>query len=176
VDSLRNYEIDFVKLKLGQHHFDYKIDDSFFGLKENSLIEHGKVNVHLLIDKKDRLMNLTFTIEGIVMTDCDICLDAFNLPINGIELIAIKIVDEPKESDGEIIYLGPNAISFNVYDHIYEIICTCMPMTKTCKNNTPKNKLCNPQMLKFLSESNDSSQNIEKNTDPRWDKLKNIKD
>ena len=32
------------------------------------------------------------------------------------------------------------------------------------------------EMLKFLSESNIETANIETQTDPRWDKLKNIKD
>ena len=68
MDSLKNYDIDFVKLKFGQHSFDYEIDDSFFSVKDHSLVKQGNVNVHLLIDKKDRLMNFTFSIEGIVIT------------------------------------------------------------------------------------------------------------
>lgn len=176
MDSLKNYNIDFVKIKLGQHNFDYEIDDSFFSIKENSLIEQGKVNVHLLIDKKERLMNFYFKVEGIIRTECDKCLDIIDLPVKGAESIVVKITEEPKESDGEIIYLGPNDISFNVYDHIYEIICTSIPMTKTCKDNATKQKTCNPEMLKFLSESNNETINTESQTDPRWDKLKNIKD
>lgn len=176
MDSIKNYNIDFVKLKLGQEHFDFQIEDSFFGLKENALIEHGNVNVHLLIDKKERLMNLDFTIEGIVSTECDVCLDVFNLPIQGNESIVIKIVDEPKESDGEIIYLGPNEISFNVYDIIYEVICINVPMTKACEDNAGKPKLCNPDMLNFLSKSNSETNNLDSQTNPIWDKLKNIKD
>ncbi len=176
MDSLTNYNIDFVKLKLGHHNFEYEIDDLFFGLKENSLVNQGKVNVHLLIDKKERLMNFDFQIDGIVKAECDVCLDTIDLPVKGTERIVIKIEDEPKESDDEIIYLGPNEISFNVYDHIYEIICTGIPMTKTCKDNAEKSKNCNPEMLKFLSESKDDTNNIETQTDPRWDKLKNIID
>ncbi|MFM9945818.1 MAG: YceD family protein [Bacteroidia bacterium] len=175
MDSLKNYNIEFVKLKLGEHHFDYEIEDSFFNIKLNSLIERGNINVHLLIDKKERLMDLHFTIEGIVKTECDVCLDNFDLPIKGSETVLIKIEEEPKESDGEILYLGPNEISFNVYDHIYEIICTAIPMAKTCKDNVPKSKNCNPDMLKFLSESKNSDNTIETQTDPRWEKLKNIK-
>lgn len=108
-------------------------------------------------------MNLDFTIEGIVKTECDVCLDTFDLPVKNAESIVIKITETPKESDGEIIYLGPNAISFNVYDHIYEIICTSIPMTKTCKDNAEKPKDCNPQMLKILSKSTDENSNIDPN-------------
>ena len=176
MDSLKEYNIDFVKLNFGQHDFNYKIDDTFFDLKENSLIERGAVNVHLHLDKKERIMNLTFNFEGIIETDCDVCLDIFDLPVKGKESLVVKITEEPKESDGEIIYLGPNDISFNVYDPIYEFICTSIPMVKTCKDNAGGKKQCNPQMLKFLSESKDETANIEIQTDPRWDKLKNIKD
>jgi len=174
VNSLKDYNIEFVKLKLGHHDFNYTIDNSFFDLKEYSLVEKGLVNVHLLIDKKERLMNLTFTFEGILQTECDKCLDTIDLPVSGHETIVIKITEEPKESDGEIIYLGPNDISFNVYDSIYEIICISIPMSKTCKDDVSGKKECNPEMLKFLSESKDESTNIESQTDPRWDKLKNI--
>jgi len=176
VDSLKEYNIDFVKLKLGEHAFNFKIDNSFFNLKENSLVEQGEVNVHLLIDKKERLMNFTFTFEGIVQTECNRCLDLINIAISGKESIVIKITEEPKESDGEIFYLGPHEISFNVYDQIYELICTSIPMTKTCMENADGLRQCNPDMLKYLSESNKEENNLENPTDPRWDKLKNIKE
>ncbi len=106
MDSLKEYNIDFVKLKLGQHAFNFKIDNSFFKLKENSLVEQGDVDVHLLIDKKERLMNFTFTFEGIVETECNRCLDSIKIPVSGKESIVIKITEEPKESDGEIFYIG----------------------------------------------------------------------
>lgn len=119
-------------------------------------------------------MNLTFRFSGMVQTNCDICLDPVELPIEGTDQFVVKITETPKESDGEILYLGPNESSFNVYDNIYELICTCIPMTKSCKDSAGGNKNCNPEMLKFLSESKDENANIENPTDPRWDKLKNI--
>jgi len=174
VSSLKDYNIDFVKLKLGHHDFNFKIDDSFFRLKVNSLIESGNLIVHILLDKKERLMNLNFNFEGTIQTECDTCLDIIDLPIKGNESIVLKIEETPKESDGEIIYLGPNDISFNVYDSIYEFICISKPMTKTCSESADTKKKCNPQMLKYLSESKDENSNIETPTDPRWDKLKKI--
>jgi uncharacterized metal-binding protein YceD (DUF177 family) len=176
VNSLKDYDISFVKLKPGEHHFSYEIEDAFFRIKEPSLIEQGNVNVHLILDKKERLMNLSFQFEGIIKTDCDVCLDPFNLPIKGNDTFVVKIVDIPQESDTEILYLGPNDSSFNIYDNIYELICTSIPMTKSCKDNAGKPKECNPDMLKFLLESNSENTNIENQTDPRWDKLKNITD
>ncbi len=176
MDSLANYSIEFVKLKLGHNNFDYKISDAFFSLKENSLFQQGSVNVHLNIDRKERLINLDFKVDGIVKSECDVCLDSLDLTVNGAETIVIKISDEPKESDGEIIYLSPNDLSINVYDYIYEIICTCIPMVKTCENNANKVKACNAEMLNFLSASSEENSNIEPQTDPRWDKLKKIKD
>lgn len=175
MDALKNYNIDFVKLKLGEHAFDFEIDDSFFSLKENSLIDEGKLNVHLHLDKKERLMNLHFSINGMVLTNCDICLDAFELPVDGQDDLVVKIVEEPKESDSEIVYLSPQEIALNVYDFIYEIICTQIPLSKSCALSHPKPKPCNPQMLQFLSDNNVTSSS-ELQTDPRWDKLKNIKD
>ena len=176
MDSLKNYNIDFVKLKLGEHQFDFEISDSFFSLKEHSLIEKGNINVHLLIDKKERLMNLHFQLEGIIKTDCDVCLDIFDLKIEGSESMVVKIVDEPKESDSEIMYLGPNEVSFNVYDSMYEIICTHIPMSKTCVENSIAPKKCNAQMLDFLSMNSNDLSDEESQSDPRWDKLKNIKE
>ena len=175
MDSLKNYNIEFVKLKQGEHKFDYKIDDSFFSLKEHSLIEQGNINVHLLIDKKERLMNLHFSLDGIIKTDCDVCLDNFDLQIEGTDELVVKIVEEPKVSDSEIMYLSPHDISFNVYDTIYEIICVQVPMLKTCEANSKNHKTCNQEMLKFLSDNNKNDQEENEITDPRWDKLKNIK-
>lgn len=176
VDSLKDYNVDFVKLKLGQHSFNYRISDSFFKIKEHSLIEQGEIDVHLLIDKKERLMNLTFTFQGKVRTDCDICLDSIQLPVKGEETMVVKIVEQPRESDSEILYLGPNDISFNIYDPVYEFICTSLPLSKACRDDISGTKVCNPAMLKFLSESKEENSSIENETDPRWDKLKNIKE
>lgn len=177
MDSLKNYEVDFVKLKLGQHDISFKIDDSFFTLKEHSLIEKGNVDVHLHIDKKERLMNFTFSIEGTVQVECDTCLDPFDLPVKQTESIVLKISEDGGDSDGEIIYLKPHEISFNVYDHIYELIVISMPLSKTCADSADGNKQCNQQMLAYLSGSTEEvdENDEEKPTDPRWDKLKNIK-
>lgn len=174
MESLKEYDIAFVKLKPGEHQYTFNIGKPFFLLKENSLIEDGKINVHLILDKKERLMNLSFQFDGYVTAECDVCLDPFKLGVKGNGTLHVKIVEEPKESDDEILYMGPHDSSFNVYDTIYEMLCTSLPMSKTCKDNLGGPKACNPEMLKFLSEK-DANEPKEELTDPRWDKLKNIK-
>lgn len=173
METLKDYNIEIAKLKSGQNEVNFKIEDSFFNLKANSLISQGSINVHLDIFKKEGLLNFKFTFSGTINTQCDICLDSFEMPVSGEELIFYKISEIPKESDDEFIYIDDNVLEINVYDNIYEIICTSLPMVKSCEKNSLSPKNCNPQMLKYINNGNNDEVIV--TTNSIKDNLKNKK-
>lgn len=172
--SLKDYSIEIAKLKLGNNEANFLIDNNFFNLKANSLISEGSINVHLNIFKKEGLLNFGFKISGTINTECDICLDKFEMPVNGEETIFFKIVETPKESDNEMVYIDDSVLEINVYDYIYDIICTLLPMVKTCEKNAINTKQCNQQMLKYISNSEDESDEIKITTNSIKDNLKKL--
>jgi len=60
----REFEIAFVGLKPGLHHFEYQIDDKFFAQYESQDFTNCKATVKLELDKKNSFMLLKFDIDG----------------------------------------------------------------------------------------------------------------
>ena len=88
--DLRAYQIPFVGLKFGEHHFNFVLESSFFSHFEESLVKEGQVFVDLTFDKKERLFVLNFDISGSIKSECDRCGQPFDLPIHGNYTIYVK--------------------------------------------------------------------------------------
>lgn len=172
---LKDYNIEIAKLKTGHNEANFIVDHNFFNLKANSLISEGNINVHLDIIKKEGLLTFAFLFDGTISTQCDVCLDTFEMQINGKETIFFKIVDTPKESDDELVYIDENVLEINVYDYIYDIICTSLPIAKSCEKNSSTPKQCNPQMLKYIANSDDENEEIKITTKTIKDNFNNLK-
>ena len=174
MEKLSNYEIPFAGLKTGKHVFTYEIGEEFFENFEYSPIKEGDVYVHLTFDKKESFFILSFFIDGSVITDCDRCLEDFELPINGFYNLYVKFSDnEAKEDndDPDVIFISRSDISINVATLIYDYINLSLPIQKTCEMSVLGKKKCNEEIIKKLNET--APKEAEK-TDPRWDLLKNL--
>jgi len=170
VKGLRDYIINFGKLKLGKHEFEFTIDEDFYKHFEYSLVKKGKVDLLLTIDKqKETLLILNFAFKGYIQLECDRCLDEFEYPVNSEKKLYIKLEENVNENDDELIVLEPGAYEVDISPYIYEFINLELPLHKSCDQG---GKDCNPAMLNYLGHVNDTEEDI----DPRWASLKNIKD
>lgn len=168
--GLRDYIINFGKLKLGKHEFEFTIDDEFYSHFEYSLVKKGKVNLVLTVDKqKETLIILNFAFKGYIQLECDRCLDEFEYPVDSEKKLYIKLDGEVNENDDELIELEPDAYEVDLSTYIYEFINLELPLHKSCDQG---GKACNPKMMEYLGHVNDEEENI----DPRWASLKDIKD
>ncbi|HYK46197.1 MAG TPA: DUF177 domain-containing protein, partial [Parafilimonas sp.] len=66
----RDFEIAFVGLKPGVHHFDYTIDNKFFAHYGEQDFTNCKATVKLELDKQNGFMLLKFDIDGWVDVAC----------------------------------------------------------------------------------------------------------
>jgi uncharacterized metal-binding protein YceD (DUF177 family) len=171
VNRLREYIINFGNLKLGQHEYDWTIDEDFFKEFEYSLVKKGRLDVHLVLEKqKETLLILNFTIKGAIGLECDRCLDEFDYPVDISNRLLVKLTDKEESSeDDELIFLGAEDYQIDVSPYIYEFINIALPLRHICEE---VNKECNQKMITHLNEVN---RHEEDSTDPRWDQLKNIK-
>jgi uncharacterized protein len=170
VKGLRDYIINFGKLKLGKHEFEFTIDEDFYKHFEYSLVKKGKVDLLLTIDKqKETLLILNFAFKGYIQLECDRCLDEFEYPVNSEKKLYIKLEENVNENDDELIVLESGAYEVDISPYIYEFINLELPLHKSCDQG---GKNCNPAMLNYLGHVNDTEEDI----DPRWASLKNIKD
>ncbi len=161
--KLSNFDIDFIKFNNETDVFDFKLNNLFFGLKENSLYNNCDLLVKVNCEKKEGTIKLNYTINGIVYTECERCLEDIEIEINPTTEEVIRLTSNPDLLATEH-YLSASHQVYNVYDTIYEQICIAMPLRKICKNSITKKK-CE---LTYTNSEDD------KPADDRWDKLKNL--
>lgn len=168
----RQFVIPFKGLKVGKHTFVFEIDDMFFDDFEKSEITKGKVHVEVDLDKKTNMLELHFGLMGNVIVTCDRCLDEFEMPIEFTTELFVKFGDVTEEQTDEIIVLSHNEFELDVAQYIYEFVHLSLPYKRVHPLDSKGNSTCNKEMLKKLDEY--VIRENEKNTDPRWDDLKNL--
>ncbi len=169
MDKRSEFYIHFEGLKEDLHHFEFEVDDAFFSMFESSLIEHGSLKVALELNKKSTMMELNFSINGMVTCDCDLCGDPLAVDMNLKEGVIAKYGDEGQESTDELTFIPPSAHHIDVAPYIYEFIVLAMP-----SKNVHKRGACNPRALELLKKLNAQSDEKD-NIDPRWSMLRQLK-
>lgn len=170
--ELQEYQIPFVGLKLGIHHFNFELDDLFFSRFESSLVNKGKVFIDLEFDRKDRLFVLNFDVSGSVAAECDRCGQPFDLPIHGNYTLYVKLGDKREEdADNEdVIWIGESDSVLDLSEMMYEFIHLSLPIKRVHPESADGKLGCDPEIIKLLG----SEDGEHHDTDPRWDILKNL--
>ena len=168
----RDFIINFGSLAAGEHEFEFEVKDSFFKRFENSIIEKGAVNVLVVLEKKDKMLLLDFTMEGTVTVQCDRCLENLDIDIEGFNELIVKIGEEKEELSEKVVVISSKEYEIDVAQYIYEFITLMIPMRNVHDENENGQK-CNPEILKEL-EKHITHESPEAPSDPRWDALKNI--
>lgn len=175
MDHLRQFTIPVLGLKIGIHEYNFSIDDKFFSHFEDSPIQQGTFEVKFLIDIREDMLVLTFDFEGSIKTDCDRCLAAINLPVEGEEDLIVKYA---KESDDEIdmVYIEPGTAELNVATYIYEYICLARPVTNIYDCEEEPENVCDLKMLDYLDNKmkEEPTEKKEESSNSPWDELKNF--
>lgn len=166
----KEYIIQFAGLSLGEHKYEFEIGDKFFESLEYSEIKQGKIHIDLSLLKQSTMMVLEFRIGGTVKTECDLCTNPFDLPLEGIYRLIVKVGGhETGDEDDDIIYVAANEHELDLSQYMFEYIALSLPI----KRVHPEGE-CDEETLKklkdYITDSDETS-----STDPRWDKLKNIK-
>ena len=72
-------------LNLGEHVFDFQLDNNYFCQIENSELLGGEAQVHAELTLRERDFDLTVEVQGLVQVTCDRCLDAMDVEIDAFE-------------------------------------------------------------------------------------------
>lgn len=170
--QFEEFEIEFVKLKDGEYDFHYRIGKPFFDAFDNKEVLDARIEVEALLEKQNQMMQIDLNIMGTVGITCDRCLEMINMPVDTRYRLIYKFRDEERtdpEGDYELIYIKPQEISVNIAQQVYETVLLDVPMLRNC--DQLENKPCNKEMLEKLNQLN---QQGDENSDPRWDKLKDL--
>jgi uncharacterized metal-binding protein YceD (DUF177 family) len=174
----RDFEIAFVGLKPGIHHFEYSIDNKFFANYDQQDFADCKATVKLELDKKIGFMLLKFDIDGIVNTACDRCGNPLPLQLWEEFKIMVKLVDNPdemneNEEDPDVYYISRGESHLHLADWIYEFINLSIPLQKMCAPDEIGGPRCNKEVLKKLANIESAGK---KETNPLWKGLDQFKD
>ena len=169
MDYLKEFVIPFVGLSNEEHSFEFLIGDKFFASFEYSEIEQANVRVDLNLNKSERMMVLTFSMLGTIQVTCSRCLDKFDFPIEGEEVLYLKYGNEYREEDDNIIIIPESETQINVAPFIYDYLSLMVPFRVVHPENENGESDCDPDVIKRIEENHN-----EKEADPRWDKLKDL--
>lgn len=175
MDTLVEYLIPILGLKIGSHSFNFQVDNAFFANFPDSLIKEGSFKVRLDIDKRFDLYEMIFSYEGTTKAACDRCLATVDFPIKGESRMIVKFAEEFME-DVDVIYVPIKAETLNVAKYVYEYLCLAVPYVKIYDCEADEKKPCDTTMLALLDkEVSEKNKESTANSNPIWDKLKNIK-
>ena len=169
MDTLKDYTIQFVGLKIGKHSFTYHIDNKFFDNFQYRDFKDIKCKVDVELVKKATLLEFHFSIDGIATFNCDITNEPFDKEISNTLDLIVKFGEEYDNDNEEIIVLAYSDFQFNVAQYIYEAIILALPIKRShpgIEDGTLKS-----EVLEKLKELEIKEQ-IE--IDPRWDKLNEL--
>jgi len=165
VKKERDFIIQFKGLSTGNHHYQYKIDQTFFESFEFFESESGNLDVELDLVKEPALLDLQFNIKGKMLLICDRCLSELKQPVEGKFRLIVKFGENFTEESDEVIVIPTTESSIDVKQYIFEYINLLLPIKRVHQNESD----CNPAMIKKLHDFE------KQDNDPRWDALKNIK-
>ena len=164
------FDIDIFKLANGKHTMEFDFDTAFFGLFEDSVVEHGEGNVKIDLDRSPSLITLCFHLKGEIQLVCDRSLDTFMYPINETKELRIKYGDHWEELSEELLLIPTNTQKIDVGQFVYEYISLAIPMKKLHP------RFHDDDEGGIMFSSSESEQESSKTPiDPRWNELKKIK-
>ncbi len=173
----REFEIAFVGLQPGEHHFEYHITDAFFEAYQPNTLTNCNATVKLTLEKNTNFMLLTFAVGGTVVGLCDKCGNDFPLTLWDDFNMVVKQVENPakmneEEEDPDVYYISRTESILTVKDWIYEFIHLSIPMQVMCTEAEMGKAQCNTKVLAMLEQMNVHNAVA---TDERWKGLDQFK-
>ena len=166
----KTFVVQISKLSPGLNNLSFKVSDSFFDQFPFSTIKKTDLLVSLDFEKQEHLHVLSFHIQGWVESECDICLETIQVPLDAKYQLLVKQTEEKPliQDDVDLIVIGFQDNELDLSTQIYDYVYVSMPIRKVCEM---VGKTCNPLMADRLKKENSGI-----DEDDRWAELKKLKD
>ena len=172
---LKEFTIPFVGLKTGKHHFEYKVEQTFFEHFEYEDFNDVSINVKLELEKKSTLLELHFEISGFVNVNCDLTNEPYNQAIENEFDLVVNFGDEYNDENIDILILPHGTYEVNIQQYIYELIILAVPIKRMhpgVEDGTLDSEIL--ERLEELSPKLKDKKDKEEEIDPRWNTLKKL--
>ena len=172
----KEFLIPFAGLKLGKHHFEYQISNAFFEIFDYHEFNNSNIKANVVLEKKNTMLELAFKHKGTVNVACDMTNEEFDLPIKGNMKLIVRFGEAFNNDNEELLILPHGEFQIDIAQYIYEMIVLSIPLRRI--HPGVKDGSLNTEALKKLKELTikelKKEHKKEENTDPRWDKLKQL--
>jgi len=157
----------------GEHEFCFEIGQALYQDYPESEISDGQVTFNITMKKRPNIINIAYQFTGKLTVPCDKCLDLFEQEVEGSGTLVVKFSGGADEGNDELLILPDSESELDLTHFAYETTVLSLPYRKV--HNLDKNGVpaCNPEMLKRINEHESGEKN--ETIDPRWEKLKQLK-
>ncbi len=172
---LQAYTIKFSGLELGIHTFEYQLDNTFFAHFDFEEFEKEDLKGKVVLDKKPSRLEILFEVSGTAQVLCDVSNALFTMPVENSLSLIVKFGDELDNSNEDILILPHGEFELNIAQYLYECTALAIPLKKVNPAlQDSKNGRAMVHRLDELSPQGQIDNKDEEETDPRWDKLKDL--
>lgn len=172
---LKEFTIPFVGLKIGKHHFEYKIKQTFFEYFEYEDFNDVNVKVDVALEKKTTLLELHFKISGFINVNCDLTNEPYNQTIENEFDLVVNFGDEYNDENIDILIIPHGTYEISIQQYIYELIVLAVPIKRVhpgIEDGTLDSEIL--ERLEELSPGLKEKKKEEEDIDPRWNTLKKL--
>ena len=161
--------VQFGSLEPGSYDYRFRLDSDFFADYKNEKIHGGDVLFEVKMDKKSHSLMFHFDFNGTIETECDRCLGAMSVEVNGKETLYVEFADEVTDTQREdMTMLRSDATKIDLAQWMYECVAVALPMQ--CLHEEGQ---CDPEVTKYLADDEPTAD--AQATDARWAALEDLK-
>ena len=172
MDPLSKYKISFAGLKEGQHNFSFDIDNHFFLIYDYKEFNSCTIKIDVEFTKKSNLLELIIKSNGTINLNCYVSNESFDFNHSSESKLVVKFGQKLNNEDHELLIVPNGTYEINISQQLYEMIVLSLPL-KVVHPGISEGTL-NSKVLDKLKDFDINNTNP-KGSDPRWDKLKELK-
>jgi uncharacterized metal-binding protein YceD (DUF177 family) len=171
----KEFDIQFIGLKIGKHDYKFGINYKFFEHFEYKEFNDVNVKIVLSLVKKSTFLELNFEASGTINVNCDLTNESYDELLEASFDLVVNFGDEYNDENEQILILPHAEYEINVAHYIYELIVLSLPQKRVhpgVKDGTLDSDIL--KKLEDLSPKSLEDNTTKKDTDPRWDSLKKL--
>jgi uncharacterized metal-binding protein YceD (DUF177 family) len=168
----KKYVLKFSGLSNGIHEFEYTINKDLFEEFDCEEVLGADLSMKVNLDKSERQLILDFHIQGVLQVICDRCGEEMDLNMEFERRLYVEFGEEFEEQDVDLYVIPFNEYSLDLSPFVYEYVTLERPMRCVHGETEGNNQECNKEIIEILESP---MEEVEKETDSRWDALKNLK-
>jgi uncharacterized protein len=179
VKKITEYNINLVGLADKRHEYDFVLDNSFFELFDQTLVNGGQLRAQVVLDKSPLLLTFQIHIQGEVNLTCDRSLEEFDYPLDITETLLVKYGAQEMELDENVLQIPHDTQALNLAQHLFDYIGLAIPMKKL-HPRFEVDDTSEDDILIYSTAQEDpvgaepDAPEDEGPVDPRWDILKKL--